>query len=76
MVTWILGRAALVALPGDIIYFVVSIPLIAAAVIAAPLAYRDVVISEAGIGRAFFGLSCGLVPWDRIQSVRCGLERQ
>jgi hypothetical protein len=73
MVTWILGRAGLLAPSADMIYFFVIVPVMAVAVLAAPVAYRDVVISEAGIGRAFFGLSFGLVPWDKVKSVRCGV---
>ncbi|MEX1828329.1 hypothetical protein [Luteibacter sp. CQ10] len=58
---------------GDEIYFVIGVPLIGAFVAFPLLAYRDVVLSEEGIGRALFGFRMGFTRWDNIVSVRCGV---
>ncbi|MDR6644508.1 MULTISPECIES: hypothetical protein [unclassified Luteibacter] len=73
MATYAFIRAAQQFRPGDLPFFIVGIPLVTVCVVSPLLAYRDVVISSKGIGRSFFGVCTGLIPWERVTSVRCGV---
>ncbi len=66
-------RAAQAPRHGDLIYFAVGIPFVAVFVISPLLAYRDVIVSDEGVGRAFFGFQTRFVPWEKVEAVRCGV---
>ncbi|MDQ7997128.1 MAG: hypothetical protein AAGC76_14915 [Luteibacter sp.] len=58
---------------GDLIYFVVGIPCVAAFAMSGLLAYRDVVVSSEGIGRSLFGIRTRFILWHQVTEVRCGV---
>lgn len=68
---YLFARAAESYRPGDLYLFVIGIPFVFLFAISAPISYRDVVVSNAGIRRSFFGLKFPLVRWADIVSVRC-----
>jgi len=73
MAIYAFTRAAQAPRDGDLIYFAVGIPFVAVLVISPLLAYRDVIVSDEGVGRAFFGFQTRFVHWEKVEAVRCGV---
>ena len=73
MATYAFFRAFQVFRLEDLIYFVVGIPFVAVFATLPVLAYRDVELSDAGVGRAFPGTRTRIISWEKIVAVRCGV---
>jgi len=72
-VAYVLRMAIVRYRPGDGIYVGSVIAVALFMILFTSLLFRDVVVSDAGIARSFFGIRGRTLRWENIVAVRCGV---